>query len=96
MQWTPSSPAGYAGTWIFLFFLGIIARGLSAAQAELQRYWVRKFSAINVVVNKNGESEILSGPQVSRIWRVSVELPRAALFFVIAGVYYLLYSLPRD
>jgi hypothetical protein len=96
MQWTPSSPAGYAGTWIFLFFLGIIARGLSAGKVELERYWLRKFSAIDIVVNKNGESEVLSGPQVSRIWRVSVELPRAALFFVIAGVYYLLYSLLGD
>jgi solute carrier family 31 (copper transporter), member 1 len=93
MQWTPSSPAGYAGTWIFLFLLGIMARGLTAGKVELERYWIRKFLAINVVVNENGESKVLSGARVSRIWRVSVELPRAAFFFFIAGVYYLLYSL---
>lgn len=96
MQWTPSSPAGYAGTWIFLFFLAIIARGLTAGKIELERYWIHKFSAISVVVNKNGESEVISGAQASRTWRVSVELPRAVLFMVTAGVYYLLYSLFSD
>jgi hypothetical protein len=87
---------GYAGTWIFLFFLGVIARGLTAGKIELEQHWLNKFSAISVVVNKNGESEIITGARASRVWRVSVEFPRAVFFLVIAGVYYLLYSLFDD
>jgi hypothetical protein len=69
---------------------------LTAGKIELERYWVHKFSAISVVVNKNGESEVISGARASRTWRVSVEFPRAVFFMVIAGVYYLLYSLSGD
>lgn len=92
MAWTPSSSAGYAGTWLFLFFLGIIARGLGAGKAMLERYWIKKFTAMTITVNKDDTVEVVSGPSVARIWRTSVDLPRALLQMVIAGVYYLLYS----
>jgi Ctr copper transporter family len=92
MSWTPSSPAGYFGTWMFLFFLGIIARALTAAKAVLERYWTHKFSSMSVVVNKNDTMEVVSGVQLSSVWRASVDFPRAFLQLVIQGVYYLLYS----
>jgi len=93
MAWTPSSPAGYFGTWLFLFFLGVIARALIAGKAELERHWLHKFSSINVIVSKNDELEVVSRVRVSHTWRTSVDLPRALIQLVIQGVYYLLYIL---
>ena len=95
MQWTPSTAGQYAGTWIFLLVLGIIARALTAGKVLLEEYWYKKFSQISVVVHeKDGTVQTLSGPNVAKVWRVSVDLPRAFLQLVTAGVYYLLYYPP--
>jgi solute carrier family 31 (copper transporter), member 1 len=88
--WTPSSAAGYAGTWLFLFFLGIIARSLTAGKIALEQYWSSKFSAVTIVTNKHDKSEVISGARVVGFWRASVDVPRAFLQTIIAGVYYLL------
>lgn len=47
---------------------------------------------VSMIVNKDGAVEVVSGLQAAHFWRTSVDLPRALLQMVIAGVYYLLYS----
>jgi len=91
MQWTPSSAGQYAGTWIFLLVLGIIARILTASKVLLEEYWHKKFSRISIVIHeKDGTIQTISGARVLKCWRTSVDLPRACLQVVTAGVYYLL------
>ena len=96
MQWTPSTPGQYAGTWIFLLVLGIIARALTSGKVLLEEYWHKKFSSVSVVIHeKDGTVQTLRGPKVANYWRTSVDLPRAGLQLVTAGVYYLLYQPPH-
>lgn len=56
--WTPSSPAGYAGTCLFLIILAIVDRGLLAFKAVMERRWralhlSRRYIA---TTDKNGKS----------------------------------------
>jgi solute carrier family 31 (copper transporter), member 1 len=92
MAWTPSSASGYAGTWLFLFALSIIARALTAGKIALERYWLHKFTSVSFVVSKKDTSQVISGHQAAKYWRTSVDIPRAIMQMIISGVYYLLWT----
>ena len=86
--WMPSSPAGYAGTWLFLFFLALIWRGLTVTLSKLDAYWTRKHESYNILVD--GGKERVGREKAVGAWRTSVNLPRAALATVNQGIAYLL------
>ena len=94
-NWVPSTPAAYFGTWVFIFFLGVISRGLIAWKTVLEGYWFRKHASTTVVVSTNddGKVKVVSGGQNVRVWRTSVDIPRSFLQMVNSGVHYLLYGL---
>lgn len=56
-QWTPSTPAAYFGTWVFIFFLGVISRGLLALKTTLEGYWFRKHASTAVIVSTNDDEK---------------------------------------
>ena len=78
---------------MFIFFLAIISRGLSAWKAVLEGYWFQKHASTTVVVNTNdeGKVKVVSGGKNALVWRTSVDIPRSFLQMVISGVNYLLY-----
>jgi hypothetical protein len=90
MDWTPSTAGQYAGTWIFLCVLGIIARGLTASKVLLERYWLRKYAPLNILVTSADKVDVVTGVKVIQAFRTYVDIPRAALVMVTQGVYYLL------
>ena len=87
--WMPSTPAAYAGTWLFLFFLAFIGRGLTVALSKLDTYWARKHEAYSILVD--GGKERVERKKAVEVWRTSVNLPRALLATVNQGIAYLLY-----
>jgi solute carrier family 31 (copper transporter), member 1 len=94
-QWVPNSPAAYFGTWMFIFILAIISRGLMAWKAILEGYWFRKHASTAVVVSSDddGKVKVVSGGKNVLVWRTSVDIPRSLLQMVNSGVNYLLYDL---
>jgi len=87
-SWMPTTSAGYAGSWLFLFFLALTWRGLTVALSKLDAYWARKHEAYNILVD--GGKERVERKKVVEVWRTSVNLPRAVLATVNQGVAYLL------
>ncbi|MCJ1387480.1 hypothetical protein MMC18_000323 [Xylographa bjoerkii] len=87
--WMPTTPAGYAGSWLFLFFLALTWRGLTVTLSKLDAYWARKHEAYNILVD--GGKERVGRKKAVEVWRTSVNLPRAALATVNQGIAYLLY-----
>jgi len=92
LAWTPQSPAAYFGTWMFIFFFGILYRGLHALKSILEAFWFHKFASKAVVVSSDddGKVRVVSGGQNAHVWRTSVDIPRAFLQMVNSGVAYLL------
>ncbi|MCJ1409593.1 hypothetical protein MMC19_003674 [Ptychographa xylographoides] len=87
-SWMPTTPAAYAGTWIFLFFLAIIWRALVRTSARLDRYWARKHEEYAILID--GGKERATREKTVAVWRWSVNLPRATLATVNQGIAYLL------
>jgi solute carrier family 31 (copper transporter), member 1 len=94
-QWTPTTQVAYFGTWMFIFFLAVVSRGLSALKTILEGYWFQKHASTTVVINTNddGKVKVVSGGQNVHVWRTSVDIPRSFLQMVSSGVNYLLYVL---
>jgi Ctr copper transporter family len=94
-QWTPTTQVAYFGTWMFIFFLAVVSRGLSALKTILEGYWFQKHASTTVVISTNddGKVKVVSGGQNVRVWRTSVDIPRSFLQMVSSGVNYLLYAL---
>jgi len=90
--WTATTPAAYAGTWLFLFFLAVIWRGLVLGLSRFDRYQLRKHEAHVILIN--GGKDQASRASTVAAWRWSVNLPRAALATVNQGIAYLLYGIP--
>ncbi|MCJ1479030.1 hypothetical protein MMC13_007714 [Lambiella insularis] len=86
--WMPTTPAAYAGSWFFLFFLALIWRGVTRSLVTLDRHWVRKHEAYTILYD--GGKERASRDRTVGAWRTSVNLPRAALATVNQGLAYLL------
>lgn len=78
---------------MFIFFLGIISRGILAGKTVLEGYWFRKHASTAVIVSTNddGKVKVVSGGQNVLIWRTSVDFPRAFIQMINMGVNYLLY-----
>jgi hypothetical protein len=87
-SWMPTSTAGYVGTWFFLFFLAIIWRALVATLFKLDAFWAAQNSRYLILIH--GGQEKPKEESVVRAWRVSVNLPRAALRTISQGIAYLL------
>lgn len=88
--WMPTTTAGYIGSWLFLFFLALIWRGLIRALSQLDRYWARKHEAYTILYD--GGKERVSRERMVGVWRTSVNLPRATLATLNQGIAYLLYG----
>jgi hypothetical protein len=84
----PTSTGGYVGTWLFLFFLAAIWRALSAKLAKLDAFWAARSAGYPILIN--GGQDKPSREKVIQTWRLSVNLPRAALRMVSQGIAYLL------
>ena len=93
-QWVPQSPVAYFGTWMFIFFLAIVSRGLMAWKTALEGYWFRKYASTAVVVSSDddGKVKVVSGGKNVLVWRTYVDVPRSLLQVVNSGVNYLLYE----
>lgn len=87
-SWMPTSTGGYVGTWLFLFFLAAIWRALSAKLAKLDAFWAARSAGYPILIN--GGQDKPSREKVIQTWRLSVNLPRAALRMVSQGIAYLL------
>ncbi|KIW13788.1 hypothetical protein PV08_08979 [Exophiala spinifera] len=85
---TPQTEAQYVGAWLFAFILAVIWRGLVFAQLKLDQHFIRKYAGCNIIV-KQGDVG-LSPTRALQSWRLSTNLPRAALGFVTQGIAYLL------
>lgn len=93
--WIPITPAGYAGSWLFLFFLAIIWRALVLGLSRFDKYQVRKHESYVILVE--GGKQQASRAATIGAWRWSVNLPRAVLATVNQGIAYLLYAtLPSE
>jgi hypothetical protein len=104
--WTPSSTGSYAGTCIFLILLAAIFRGLLAYRHSLEVGWRQKRSIRRPIVvaqepsgdaeGKGAETNAVPLPprpasrEAPDQWRVSVDIPRAAVVVVTVTVGYLL------
>ncbi|MCJ1242988.1 hypothetical protein MMC30_000184 [Trapelia coarctata] len=86
--WMPTTPAGYAGSWLFLFFLAIIWRGLVLGLSRFDKYQMRKHESYVILVE--GGKQQASRASTIGAWRWSVNLPRAVLATVNQGIAYLL------
>lgn len=84
----PTSTGGYVGTWFFLFFLAVIWRAMSAKLAKLDASWAARNAAYPILIN--GGQDKPSREKLIQTWRLSVNLPRAALRMVNQGIAYLL------
>ena len=89
-SWMPVTTAGYVGTWFFLFVLAVVWRGLVVYLASLDAFWVRKHENHAILIN--GGQEKATRRNTVQAWRLSVNLPRAALAMLIQGIAYLLYA----
>ncbi|RPB27516.1 hypothetical protein L211DRAFT_779621 [Terfezia boudieri ATCC MYA-4762] len=98
--WTPKTIGQYAGACIFLIVLAIIYCALAAFKSIQDAKWHKDERARGIVVagtrrNKtvgsgnSGEGEEKENPWTAP-WRLSIELPRAAISTVVSGVGYLL------
>jgi hypothetical protein len=87
--WMPTTPAAYAGSWLFLFFLAIIWRGLVLGLHRLERHYVRKLEGYNILVD-GGKQQVTRARTVG-VWRISVNLPKALLAAVNQAIAYLLF-----
>ena len=86
--WMPTTTAAYVGTWFFLFALALIWRGLVLALSKLDRHFIRKHEGYIILID--GGKQQATRAQTVGAWRVSVNLPRAALATVNQGIAYLL------
>lgn len=57
-SWIPSSPAGYAGTCIFLIVLAILDRCLIAFKALMERHWQAEYVNRHYVAIADKPSEL--------------------------------------
>lgn len=87
-SWRPTSTGGYVGTWFFLFFLAVIWRAMSAQVARLDAVWASKSAGYPILIN--GGQDKPSREKLIQTWRLSINLPRAALRMVNQGIAYLL------
>ncbi|KAJ5683007.1 Ctr copper transporter [Penicillium macrosclerotiorum] len=87
-SWMPTTTASYVGTWFFLFVLAITWRASAALLAKLDASWAAKNARYSILIN--GGQEQPSEKDLVRAWRLSVNLPRAALRMVHQGIAYLL------
>lgn len=89
-SWMPTTTGQYAGAWIFIFILAIIWRALVFVQHRLEEHWIKKYSspAHMDMLRQIPHNQHSSTAQA---WRLSVNLPRAVLAYVIQSVAYLLY-----
>ncbi|KAJ5573961.1 Ctr copper transporter [Penicillium hispanicum] len=87
-SWMPTSTGGYVGTWFFLFFLAVIWRALVATQAKLDIFWAARNAQYQIFID--GGQKQPRHRDVIQAWRVSVNLPRAAIRMVNQGISYLL------
>lgn len=84
----PTTEGQYVGAWFFVFFLAVIWRALVFLQLQLDQHWINKhMSQIRLI--KGGE-EPLRPIEAFQPWRLSTNLPRATLAFVIQAVAYIL------
>ncbi|KAI0995098.1 hypothetical protein K3495_g13083 [Podosphaera aphanis] len=98
--WTPTGPAGYAATCIFLISLAIISKGLVVVKARLEAHWKdTDFERQYPELGSNGFSEsefkddALKVPKRSvsyKSWRPCVDPVRAVMDTVSAGIGFLL------
>ena len=88
-SWMPTTTAGYVGTWFFLFFLAMIWRALVFTLARLDAYWIARHEGHAIFIN--GGHDQVNRRNTIQAWRLSVNLPRAALAMVNQAVAYLLY-----
>ncbi|KAF3389631.1 hypothetical protein F1880_003239 [Penicillium rolfsii] len=87
-SWMPTSTGGYVGTWFFLFFLAVIWRAMSASLARLDAFWAARNAEYPILIN--GGQDRPSRAKLIQTWRLSVNLPRAALRMANQGIAYLL------
>ena len=87
-SWMPKTTAGYVGSWFFLFFLSIIWRASAASLSKLDAYWAAKNARYSIIIN--GAQDQPEQKDLVHAWRISVNLPRAALHTVHQGIAYLL------
>ncbi|KAJ5945758.1 Ctr copper transporter [Penicillium verhagenii] len=87
-SWMPTTTAGYVGSWFFLFFLAVIWRGSATALSKLDAFWAAKNARYSILIN-GGQDQPTQADLVGA-WRLSVNLPRAALRMVHQGIAYLL------
>jgi len=97
--WSPATTGHYAGTCVFIVILAAIFRGLIAmravqagrwALAEKRRPYVIASTKVQAQVITEQSLDGKEGRGVIRPWRLSVDVPRACIDTVIAGVGYLL------
>ncbi|KAI0991710.1 hypothetical protein K3495_g16477, partial [Podosphaera aphanis] len=95
-QWTPTSPAAYAATCVFLILLAILSKGLVAAKARLEVSWratdlARRRQDLKFASSELAEAELEADAAVHHnTWRPSVDPVRAVLDTVMAGIGFLL------
>lgn len=87
-SWRPNSTGGYVGTWFFLFFLAVTWRAMSAQAVKLDAFWASKSAGYPILIN--GGQDKPSREKLIQTWRLSINLPRAALRMVNQGIAYLL------
>ena len=91
-QWTPKNGGQYAGTIIFLVFLGMAFRAIAAGKSALECHWRHKFANKQIVMTNNiGERVAVVDSDIKHMpWRTFVDIPRAIIQTVLAGISYLL------
>jgi len=95
-QWTPTSPAGYAATCIFLILLAILSKGLVVVKARLEAHWqqadlARRRQHPKLANSEIPESELeVTAATHHNTWRPSVDPVRAVLDTITAGIGFLL------
>ena len=106
ISWTPSSTGKYAGTCIFLIVLAFLFRALGAYKSIQERRWrddereARNKRPILVSDKSEDDEANLNEKNIgagkakkavdATLWRISIDVPRALLDTVVAGVGYLL------
>ncbi|KAH8703993.1 Ctr copper transporter [Talaromyces proteolyticus] len=90
-SWVPITTGQYVGSWFFTFFLAVIWRALVFVQKRLDHYWIRKHSTQYVGNDSLGNIPVaFSHTRSVQDWRLSVNLPRAILAYVVQSIAYLL------
>ncbi|MCJ1320232.1 hypothetical protein MMC15_005570 [Xylographa vitiligo] len=89
--WMPSTPAAYAGTWLFLFFLAFIGRGLTVALSKLDAYWARKHEAYSILVDGGKErverKKAVEG--IAYLLMIAVMTMNVGFFFAVLVGYFI-------